>query len=72
VLELNAKLRTVMANVEVRYFDYRDEPPPQELDEIIEKRDLELPVVFVNGKPKFQGGLPSVEDLLAAIGAETR
>lgn len=69
---MNAKLRTVVPDVEVRYFDYRDEPPPQELDEIIEKRNLDLPVVFVNGKPKFQGGLPSVEDLLGAIGGETR
>lgn len=69
---MNAKLRNVISDVEVRYFDYRDELPPQELDEIIEKRNLELPVVFVNGKPKFQGGLPSVDDLLAVIGEGTR
>lgn len=71
-MELNAKLREKIEHAEVRYFDYRDELPPKELDEIIEKRELELPVLFINGKPAFQGALPTIEDLLEAIRSRTQ
>lgn len=41
--------------------------PPPGLEKLIDEMHLDLPAVFVDGKPAFQGGLPSVEDVLEAV-----
>lgn len=67
VLQLNGLVRKQRKEVKVRYFTYARQAPPPGIDQLINDMGLELPAVFIEGKPAFQGGLPTVDELIEAI-----